>query len=147
MGTNKHTGRRNRASANQLANLRNFKDMAKEDPEKLSEISRKGAQASSQAITRKRTFKQACQWVAEQPAFKSTNTCVNAILKQFEDEGLTNADAMAIALSLQAINKGDFRAFSAFRDTTGETIASQVDLSSNQPMTINIRTVGAEEQK
>lgn len=137
---NKHTGRKTNSSPAQLANMRRFDQMS---PEEHRAICRKGGLAGGKKrmedIKRRNTFKQAVEWAASLNAFHSQNEAVDAILKQYPD--LDNTQAMAIAMVKKAVDDGDPRAFTALRDTVGETPQQALSLSNSEPMTINIKTV------
>ena len=139
MGQNKHTGRRNRPTPAQLANLRSTDKMT---PEERRAFSQKGVAAMQAKRKQAKTFKQAALWLMDLPAFKdkaSESIISKELLKQFPD--MNNAEAMTAAVMVRAIVDGDPKAFAAIRDTTGELPAQSVNITNTEPMTINIKTI------
>ena len=65
--------------------------------EERKAIGSKGGKASAEAKAHAKTFKEAMQWALELPAMKG-NPTVDKIAKRYP--GLTNRDAMAIAMAL-----------------------------------------------
>ena len=122
-------------SEKQVANLRTFAEMS---PEERKAISSKGGKASAEAKAHNKTFKEAMQWALELPAIKG-NPTVDKLAKRYP--GLTNRDAMAIAMAVAAIKDMNVKAFTAIRDTTGELPAQTVNVNNNQPMVIKVETV------
>jgi len=130
------SGGKNPPNAKSKKNLMTF---GKIDPEIQREWSSKGGKAAQAVLAKKRTFKQAAEWIMSMPAFDSTNATVEAIRAQFPD--IDNTDAMTIAMVSKAINEGDVRAFTAIRDTTGELPEQTVNVSNQAPLEIKITTV------
>ena len=106
--------------------------------EERKAIGSKGGKASAEAKAHAKTFKEAMQWALELPAMKG-NPTVDKIAKRYP--GLTNRDAMAIAMAAEAIQKQDVKAFVAVRDTTGELPVQTVNVKNEAPMVIKVETV------
>ena len=116
----------------------NLITFAERSPEERKAISSKGGKASAAAREHSKTFKEAMQWALDLPAIKG-NPTVDKIAKRYP--GLTNRDAMAIAMAAEAIQKQDVRAFVAVRDTTGELPEQTVNIKNEKPMVIKVETV------
>lgn len=118
---------------------KNLMTFGKIDPEIQREWSSRGGKASQAVQAKKRTFKQAAEWIMSLPAFETANDAVLAIKEQFPD--IDNSEAMTVALVSKAINEGDVRAFTAIRDTTGELPEQTVNVANSAPMEIKITTI------
>lgn len=108
------------------------------DPETKRAIQSKGGKAAAEKRAYEKTFKAAMEWALDLPAMKG-NPMVERVRKEYP--GLTNRDAIAIAMTAEAIQKQNVKAFLAVRDTTGELPAQTVNVTTNEPMTITIKTV------
>jgi len=115
--------------------LKSFKELS---PEEKKAIQSKGGKASAEKKAYEKTFKAAMEWALDLPAMKG-NPVVERIRKEYP--GLTNRDAIAIAMTAEAIQKQNVKAFLAVRDTTGELPVQTVNVQSSEPMTITIKTV------
>lgn len=118
-----------------LANLKTFADRS---PEERKALASKAGKASAESKAHAKTFKAAMQWALDLPAIKG-NPTVDKIAKRYP--GLTNRDAMAIAMAAEAIQKQDVRAYIAARDTTGELPEQTVNVKNDAPMVIRVETV------
>lgn len=118
------------------ANLITFAERSEEE---RKAISSKGGKASAEAKAHNKTFKEAMQWALEMDYNLKGNPTVDKIAKRYP--GLTNRDAMAIAMAAEAIQKQDVRAFIAVRDTTGELPEQTVNVKNSAPMVIKVETV------
>lgn len=107
----------------------------KMDPEEARKLQSKGGKAAAEKKRYAKSFKEALEWVLSEPAMQG-NPTVNAIRK--EHPGLTNRDAMAISMVKAAIQKGDVKAFTAVRDTTGELPVQTVNVQQDKPMRIEV---------
>lgn len=105
------------------------------DPEEARKLQSKGGKAAAEKKKYAKSFKQALEWVLDEPAMQG-NPTVNAIRKQHP--GLTNRDAMVISMVKAAIQKGDVKAFTAVRDTTGELPVQTVNVQQDKPMRIEV---------
>lgn len=118
-----------------MANLTMFDQMSEEE---RKAIASKGGIKSGEARRHNKTFKEAMQWALELPAIKG-NPTVDKIAKRYP--GLTNRDAMTIAMVAEAIQKQDVKAYIAARDTTGELPEQTVNVKNDAPMVIKVETV------
>lgn len=133
MGKHHHTN----SSPEQLANLRVFGRIPKEEQ---LEKARKGGIASQAKRRQAKTFKEAASWLMSCDAFATKNDAVNALKEKYPD--INNAEAMVAAVMKRVLDEGDSKGFTTLRDTTGELPAQTVNLQNQEPMTINIKTVG-----
>ena len=108
------------------------------DKEKLSNMSREAAKKSHEQHELNETFRTALQWALGLPAVKG-NATVEKLRRRYPN--LTNRDAIAIAMTAQAVLKQDVKAFIALRDTMGETVDQNVNVKS-EPLVIRIETIG-----
>ena len=126
-----------------MANDYNLMDITKLPPEERTRRGKKGAAAAHEQRQRNKTFKEAMQWALDLPAYTG-NTTVDKIRQYYPE--ITNRDAMCISLVAQAIKKGDVRAFTAARDTTGELPEQTVNVKGEQDLILNIQTVGGKDE-
>ena len=124
------------ASPAQLANLRPFGTLSEEEQK---ELSRKGAIAANTDKPKRKEFKDALEWLLEQPAMYVNNRYIIAMQSKFPN--LTNREAMTIAVVGKVLQTGDAKCFAIVRDTMGEVPTSKLSVSSGDSMVINIRTV------
>ena len=117
----------------------NLKPFNQYTPEERKEIASRGGKASAAKRLQNRTFKEAMQWALDLPAVKG-NPTVDKIRREYPS--LTNRDAMAIAMTAEAIKNQDVRAFVAARDTTGELPAQTVNVKSDNTMSISVEIIG-----
>lgn len=114
--------------------------------EEARKIQSMGGKAAGEKKRQNRTFKQALAWALDMPAMKG-NKVISRLAKQYP--GLTNREAMAIAMVTEAIQEQSTKAFLAVRDTVGEAPAPPIDpnrplhpsLGGNE-LKITIETVG-----
>ena len=107
------------------------------DKEKLRENAREAGKKSREAQALNATFRAALVWALDLPAVQGKAT-VERLRRRYPD--LTNRDAIAIAMTAQAIQKQDVKAFLALRDTMGEAPEQNVSVKSD-PLVIRIETV------
>jgi len=124
-------GEKRQATEQQLKNLKTASQRTKEE---LSEMGKKGAKASLKARAKNRTMKAALAWALEMEAFEG-NPTVDKLRRRYS--GLTNTEAMAIAITAEAIQKQNVKAFTAVCDVMGETEKKDKP----QPVEITIKTI------
>ena len=107
-------------------------------PEERRRIASMGGKKAAESRRAAKTFAEAISWALDLPAMKG-NPTVDKLRKQFPE--LTNRDAIAISMTVEAVKKQNVRAFEAIRDTIGEAPTKSVDLSSGKIPTITIKTV------
>lgn len=129
------------ADPNQTAHLRPFNTLT---PEERKALQSKGGKAAQEKRRYDKTFKAAMEWALDLPAMKG-NPMVDRIRREYP--GLTNRDAMAIAMTAETIQKQNVKAFLAVRDTTGELPAQTVNIQNAEPMTITIKTIGDDDEE
>lgn len=112
------------------------------DKDKLREQSSAAGKKSSEQRELNATFRAALVWALDLPAVKG-NATVERLRKRYPN--LTNRDAIAIAMTAQAIQKQDVKAFLALRDTMGEAPEQNVSVKS-EPLVIRIETISNEEE-
>ena len=126
-----------------MANEKNLTPVEEIPPEIRSKNGKKGAAAAHEAARRNKTFKEAVMWALDLPAFTG-NATVEKIRQYFPD--ITNRDAMVISQIAVAIKKGDIRAFTAIRDTSGELPEQTVNVKNEQDLVLNIHTITSEKE-
>ena len=112
-----------------MGNINNLKPLAP-TPEEARKNGRKGGIASGEARRRKRTMKQALEYLMEVPIKKGKAINVDAIrnLEGINKLNLTTEQAILLA-QIQRAMKGDTQAFLAVRDTLGEKPDNNVNFT------------------
>ena len=104
--------------ANPNGQIQKWKD---EHPEEAKAAQLKGSILGNKAKSEKATFKK----------------LLRAALEMKDDSGLSNKEKMVYAIIEKAID-GDNKAFEIVRNTIGEQLAQQIELSTKDTITINI---------
>ena len=121
-------------------NLRPFNTIPKEEAMKMySNGGKKAQQNRKEKNAQKRQFQEAVKWLAEMPAFKTSNKQIEAIRELMPD--LTVAEAMSIAVMAKTMQNGDPKGYQVIRDTSGDVPTMNVGLDTTEPMQIHIEVI------
>lgn len=118
--------------ANNIGNLKPRTSLSKEE---AKEMGRKGGIASGKKRKQQKTFKELFNKFASE---QLNNDELKDRMREYgiTDEDMTNKSAMMFSMFIEAL-KGNTKAFEIVRDTMGEQIATQLEIT--QPPVINIQ--------
>ena len=118
--------------ANNIGNLKPRTSLSKEE---AKEMGRKGGIASGKKRKQQKTFKELFNQFAKE---QLNNEELKDRMREYgiTDKDMTNKSAMMFSMFIEAL-KGNTKAFEIVRDTMGEQIATQLEIT--QPPVINIQ--------